>query len=140
MAIPFLEQMLKRVLGGGSLISSSNPLPTTPGQLGGTPVAKLGRYSGSDMDWQELVEWTVPTGKVGDLHEISWTSDNDAKTRMRLLIAGVDQGVPDAQIDSPLSLPWRENGLAAGSVVTLSVKSSDGTAINVSGSLTGTER
>jgi len=140
MAVPFLEQMLKRVFGGDSLISATNPLPTTAGQQAGTPVAKVGRYSGSDTDWQTLVTWTVPSDKVGDLHEISWVSDNDAKTRVRLVIAGADQEVPDSQIDSPLSLPWRENGLAAGSAVTLSVKSSDGTAINVSGSLTGTER
>ncbi len=106
----------------------------------GDPIARAGRYSGASTDFQDLVAWTVSSDKIGDLHEISWISDNDEKTRFQLTIAGVDQEIPDEQIDSPLTLPFRMNSLAPSSAVTLKVKSSDGTTINVSGSITGTER
>jgi len=109
-------------------------------RLLGEPVARVDRYSGTDTAWQTLVKWTVSSEGIGDLHEVSWTSDNDPKTRMKLLVAGEDQGIPDKQIDSPLTLPFRMNMLPPDSEVELQVKSSDGTAIAVSGSITGAER
>lgn len=112
----------------------------TAEQVSGDPIANLNRYSGNDTDWQTLVTWTVSSGKVGDLHEISVTSDNDAKTRFKLTIAGTDMAIPDEEISTPFTLTWRRNEIAAAAVVIMQVKSSDGTTIAVDGILTGTER
>jgi len=110
-------------------------------QLYGGPVLKVNRYSGTDQDWVELVGWNIPIGYTGDLHEISLLSSNDAKTRYRVFLAGVDQQIPtDRQTSTPLSWPWDRTVLPGGSSVRVDVRSSDGTAIVVDGTITGTVR
>ena len=106
----------------------------------GTPLVRIDRYSGADTDWQTLLTWTVSAGKTGDLHEIALTSSNDSKTRYRITIAGTDQAIPDKTGTSPLTMAWRGNSLAAGSVVLVEVKSTDGTGITGDGTMTGAER
>jgi len=109
--------------------------------LYGGPILKLNRYSGSDLDWVELVGWLVPIGYTGDLHEISLLSDNDEKTRYRVFLANVDQQVPtDRQTSTPLTLPWERTILPGGSSIRIDVRSTDGTAIVVDGTITGTVR
>ncbi len=104
----------------------------------GDPVAKLGRYSGSDVTYQTVVSWTVSDGKIGTLKEVSMITDQFSKTHFRLTIAGAKQ-FEDKLIQSPLTLPFPENKLDAGSVVLLECKSTDGTSITVDGSITGRE-
>lgn len=106
----------------------------------GDPIVRLGRYEDNETDFDTLVSWTITDNKLGDLHEVSVLSDDDSKTRFALSIAGTNQELPDDVIDTPLTLPWRLNTLAPGAVVLLQVKSSDGTSLNVTGSITGTER
>jgi|GEM_PF-2645489 len=109
--------------------------------LYGGPVLKVNRYSGTDLDWVELVGWLVPIGYTGDLHEISLLSDNDEKTRYRVFLANVDQQVPtDRQTSTPLTLPWERTILPGGSSIRIDVRSTDGTAIVVDGTITGTVR
>ena len=110
-------------------------------QLYGGPVLKINRYSGVDTDWVELVRWSIPIGYTGDLHEISFSSNDDAHTRYRIFLANVDQQLPtDRQTSTPLTLPWDRTVLPGGSAVWVEVRSTDGTAIIVDGSLTGTIR
>lgn len=105
------------------------------------PILKVNRYSGTDQDYQELVRWDIPTGMVGDLHEISLVSDNDTLTRYRIIIGNVDQQLPtDRATQTPVSFPWRQNTIPGGSTVYVAVLSTDGTSINVDGMISGTER
>ncbi|GAH69946.1 unnamed protein product [marine sediment metagenome] len=107
----------------------------------GGPVLKINRYSGGDQDWVELLRWDVPIGFTGDLHEISLLSSLDAKTRYRIFLANIDQGIPtDRQTLTPLSLKWERTVLPGGYAVWVEVRSTDGTAIIVDGTLTGTIR
>lgn len=110
----------------------------TPSGLGGSPIARVDRYSGSDEEYQEVVKWTVTKGKQGELKEVSMISDTYAKTEFKLTIAGEEQ-FTDVIIQAPLTLPFPENSLPAGSVVLLECRSTDGTALVVDGSITGRE-
>ncbi len=104
----------------------------------GTPVSKVDRYSGNDADYETVVSWTVGTGKKGELKEVSMISDTYAKTEFKLTIASEEQ-FADIIIQAPLTLPFPENSLLAGSVILLECRSTDGTAIVVDGSIVGRE-
>lgn len=107
----------------------------------GTPVCRLGRYSGADTAYQTLVSWTVSTGKEGVLEEVAFTCKDPTsfdKARFRLTIAGEVQ-FEDKQIDTGASFPFPPNRLLEGEQVLLEVKSSDGTSITAMGSISGKE-
>ena len=109
--------------------------------LYGIPIVRLNRYSGDSKDWKELVRWDIPQGYTGDLHEISLVSDQDSKTRYRLVIGNIDQNLPtDRQTNTPLEMPWRQTVLPGGTSVWVEVSSPDGTAIAVDGMITGSVR
>jgi len=109
--------------------------------LYGIPVVKLNRYVGSDKEWTELVRWDIPVGFTGDLHEISLLSDNDSKTRYRIVIGNIDQNIPtDRQTNTPLEMPWRRTVIPGGTSVYVEVVTPDGTAIIVDGMITGSVR
>lgn len=106
-------------------------------EYGGTPVAKVGRYSGTDDTYQEVVSWTVDAGYEGALCEISMVSNNYSKTHLKLVIGGTPQ-FEDKVIQAALTLPWGENKLASATQVILYAKSTDGTSsITVDGAITG---
>lgn len=130
-------------------VSPRPPLPTAEEvakqeayqAIYGGPVLKVNRYEGGDQDWVELVRWDVPLGYTGDLHTISLLSNNDAKTRYRIFLANVDQGIPtDRQTTTPQEHKWDRTVLPGGTAVWVEVRSTDGTAIIVDGSITATVR
>lgn len=108
----------------------------------GQPVAKAYRLeSFTEQDWRELIRWDVPVGYIGDLHELSWLSSNDAKTRYRVWLANIDQQWPtDRQTTTPLTLPFRDSKIPGGTSIYIEVRTTDGTSINVEASLSGTVR
>lgn len=107
--------------------------------VGGTPIAEIDRYSGTDEEYKEVVSWTVSAGRRGELKEVSMVTSDYAKTHFKLTIAGEVQFV-DKLIQAPLSLPFPSNrGLASEQSVILYAKSSDGSAIVVDGSICGCE-
>ena len=53
-------------------------------EYAGTPIADLDRYSGAALTYQDVVSWTVPTGKAGVLFEVSIESSDYAHTEIRL--------------------------------------------------------
>ena len=109
--------------------------------LYGLPVVRLNRYSGNDQDWVELIRWDIPEGYTGDLHEISLLSNNDSKTRYRVVIGNIDQNLPtDRQTNTPIDMTWRHTVLPGGTSVYVEVVSPDGTAIVVDGMITGSVR
>lgn len=111
----------------------------TPSKLGGAPIARVDRYSGTDTDYKAVVTWTCTKGKRGELKEVSMVSDNYTKTRFKLVIGGTTE-FEDKTIQAPLSLPFPDNrGVPSEQSVILYAKSSDGTSIKVDGSLTGKE-
>lgn len=109
--------------------------------LAGQPVAQVNRYSGADTDWVELIRWDVPVGYMGDLHEFSLLSNNDAKTRYRVWLANVNQQWPsDRLTTTPLTLPFRNTKIPGGTSVYIEIRTTDGTSVIVEASLSGTVR
>jgi len=107
----------------------------------GTPVLKWNRLEETSKEWRELVRWDIPIGFTGDLHEIALQSDNDAKTRWRVVIANRDQDIAtDRQLTTPVAFRWDRGVLPGGKSVWVDFLSSDGTAIIVDGSITGSVR
>ncbi len=53
-------------------------------EYAGRPIAAVDRYSGGATTYQDVVSWTVPTGKAGVVFEASIESDNYALTEVRL--------------------------------------------------------
>jgi hypothetical protein len=104
----------------------------------GEPIAKVERYSGGSTSYQTVVSWTVSNGKSGMLKEVSMITSDYEHTYFRLTIAGKKQ-FEDKLIQAPLTLPFPDNRLNAGSVVLLECRSTDGTSITVDGSITGRE-
>lgn len=145
-ALPMIELPERREAPLPTLPRAPMPAPaqiqeeTTRQTLFGLPVLAIDRYSGTDRDWVMLVRWDIPDGFSGDLHEIALVSDNDEKTRYRVILANKDQNVPDKQATSPLTFTWRRGVLPGATTVTVEVRSTDGTSIAVEGHITGTER
>lgn len=110
--------------------------------LQGRPVALSEAYSGTDQAYQAVVRW-----RVGDMwgldkasiEEVSMASSDYDKTLFRLSVAGKIM-FKDLQLQSALSLPVQPpNEIARGEAVKVECKSSDGTAIVVTASITGRE-
>lgn len=104
----------------------------------GVPIARVGRYSGSEQTYQEVVKWTVSTGKSGELKEVSMVSDTLDKTYWKLTV-GDDLQFEDKIIQASLTLPFPDNKLSEKTVVLLECKSSDGSSITADGMITGRE-
>ena len=125
------------VLAGGRPITPGGPLRLP--DVYEIPVGLIGRYSGADLDWQEVVAWSIPTDRSGVLRFVEIDSTDWAKTRLKLEGAGKVL-FTEVQIDHSLSLEFADPNLAPGSKVVLSAKSSDGTTITVTGDISGKER
>lgn len=107
----------------------------------GTPTLEWNRLTDSVKEWRELLRWDIPLGYTGDLHEIALKSNNDAKTRWRIVIANRDQGVPiDRQLTTPVNFPFQRGILPGGTSVWVDFMSSDGTSVTVDGTITGSIR
>ena len=53
-------------------------------EYSGRPIAEVGRYSGVDQTYQEVVAWTIREGYRGVIFEVSFLSTNYPKTEWRL--------------------------------------------------------
>lgn len=116
--------------------------------VAGTPVAPAaateraaggaGRYSGASTSYQTVASWTVASGKVGELKEVLIISDNYAKTSLQIVVGAITWGTAWLS-QAAMPIIFEDLKLAAGDVVTVSAKSTDGTSIVVDGIITGKE-
>lgn len=107
----------------------------------GVPQLVWDRLAINSKEWRELIRWNVPVGFKGDLHSLGLQSDNDEKTRWRIVLGNLDQNVPaDRQLDTPVSFPYDRVIIPGGSGCWVEVLSYDGTTIHVSAALSGTIR
>lgn len=128
-------------MAGGSLTDREiELLNAEPPWTAGIPAANVGRRVTSDtVNYTTVVSVTVSAGQQGDLHEVSFFSDDFTETQFRLTIAGV-QNFTDLVIGTSLSLPWRANRLAAGDVILLEARSVTGVSVTVDGAITLSQR
>ena len=127
----------------GQLNAINNSINAYLGRIRGLPVARAGRYTGTDTTWQTVVSWNVGhvwSRRYGMLREISMTSSVPAVTRFRLRIENDVNAVlfDELEIGAPLTLPFPDNRLSYDTWVYLDCRST-GPAIVVDGSITGSE-
>jgi hypothetical protein len=89
-----------------------------------------GKYSGTAQTYQTVEEWTVTTGRVGELKAIIIISDDYAKTHIKIVI-GTVTWCEDWNPTSSMPIPFQDLRLDESVVTTVSAKSTDGTAIEV---------
>jgi len=101
------------------------PEPTKERAAGGA-----GNYSGTDQTYQEVVSWTVATGKVGDLKEILIVTDDYDHTEIKVTVGSVEW-CTDWSPTSAMPIIFEDLKLAEGTEVKVEAQSDDGTAIDV---------
>lgn len=122
----------------GGVVPSGAAAPVV---IPGMPILVVNRYVGGSQDWQDLVRWDIPVGLIGDLHEISVLSNDNAHTRYQVFLANLNMNLPtDRPTTTPQNWPWRDTSIPGGYSVWVQVRSTDGTVITVDGSITGTYR
>ena len=102
------------------------------------PISRIGDVSDSTQSYVTVLTYTVPAAKEAILYGLELYSDNWAKTRWRLTIKGTQQWA-DVELPVSLNMVFSEARLAAGLVILLEGKSSDGTAVRMWGHLEGKE-
>jgi hypothetical protein len=114
----------------------NTPTPSEPASenAAGGP----GRYTGTATTYQTVVSWTVAADKLGELKEITILSTSYAKTVVRVTIGSVIWAT-DWTVQAAMPLIFEDLKLAAGAVVKVEVKSSDGTSITVDAVITAKE-
>lgn len=104
-----------------------------------TPISVTeGKVSNSDQTYQTLATWTVSAGKNGILYGTEFWSDTFGSTHFRLTIGGAEKWA-DVELPTGLSVFFSDARLAAGTVVLLEGKSSDGNSVNMWGHVEGKE-
>ena len=104
-----------------------------------TPIdATAGKVTNTDQTYQTLATWTVTTAKMGILYGVEMGASDFTKARFRLTIGGV---VKWEGVEWPtyVNSHYSEARLAAGAVVLLEGKSSDGTSVDIWGHIEGKE-
>lgn len=107
----------------------------------GKPFVVMGRYSGSDTNYQDVAVWKI--GQVwelghGRLHRIRLESSNYTITNFRLTVLG-NVLFRDLQLIGDLTLTFADNELPRGEKIKVETKSSTGAAIAVTAAITGVE-
>lgn len=124
-------------LPAGDVISRQETIQ----RIYGLPVTSWNQLITAKQEWVELIRIDVPESYTGDLHEISLKSNDDSKTRWRIILANIDQNIPtDRTLASPLDMPWQRTLVPGGTSCWVAIQSSDGTQITVDGMMTMTIR
>jgi hypothetical protein len=112
------------------------PTPSEPAKE--RAAGDTGRYSGSSQSYQEVASWTVATGKVGELKEITLLSDEYDYTEWRITVGAVTFA-EDWIVQAAMPIIFEDLRLAAGTEVKVEARSTDGTAIVADVCITGKE-
>lgn len=102
------------------------------------PISKIDRVATSSSQYVTLVSWELPTERHGELGSVDMDSDDFGTAIFKLEVAGkiVFENI---QLSSSFSQQYPGVRLAPGSMVKLSVKSSDGTTVTAYGGIAGKE-
>jgi hypothetical protein len=113
-------------------------VPTPSGPATEVAAGGAGRYSGTATTYQTVVSWTVAADKLGELKEITILSSSYSKTVLQVTVGSVVFAT-NWTVQAAMPLIFEDLKLAAGEVVKVEVKSSDGTSIIVDAVITAKE-
>jgi len=112
--------------------------PIVPDVLSEVAAGGIGRYSGTDQDYQDVEVWTVTALKVGELKEIILISNDFPHTEFKVTIGSVVY-CEHTIVRNIIPLVFGDLKLAAASVIKVEARSTDGTSITVDAVITGKE-
>ncbi|MBA7522456.1 hypothetical protein ES705_14575 [subsurface metagenome] len=101
-------------------------------------VTRIYNQSITDTKMIKAIEWIIPDSVQGELSEISLYSDRFPTTRFEVEIAKEKQ-LTDQQLETILSLPYRDLPIMSLQKVTVSARTTDGVATQINISLIGKE-
>lgn len=104
--------------------------PTPSGPAVENAAGAAGRYTGTDTTYQTVVSWTVATDKLGELKEITILSSSYDKTNIQVTVGDIVFATSWV-VQAAMPLIFEDLKLAAGKVVKVEAKSTDGTSITV---------
>lgn len=105
----------------------------------GSPIMKVGFYTGNSNAYQEITSWTVTANKVGHVGEVSFCSDLPDTARFKVTI-GAATIMNDVRLTQDVTLPFPKGAtIAAGTKIAVFAKSDGATTIKVNASITGKE-
>ena len=113
-------------------------LPTPSEPANENAAGGVGRYTGTATTYQTVVSWTVAADKIGELKEITILSSNYAKTNLQVTVGDIVFAT-NWVAQGAMPLIFEDLKLAAGKVVTVEAKSTDGTSIIVDAVITAKE-
>jgi hypothetical protein len=113
-------------------------VPTPSGPATEVAAGGVGRYSGTATTYQTVVSWTVAAAKLGELKEITILSSSYSKTVLQVTVGSVVFAT-NWTVQAAMPLIFEDLKLAAGQIVKVEVKSSDGTSIIVDAVITAKE-
>jgi hypothetical protein len=113
-------------------------VPTPSGPATEVAAGGVGRYSGTATTYQTVVSWTVAAAKLGELKEITILSSSYSKTVLQVTVGSVVFAT-NWTVQAAMPLIFEDLKLAAGAIVKVEVKSSDGTSITVDAVITAKE-
>lgn len=102
------------------------------------PAGSAGNYTGDSTSYQTVATWTVSESAVGELKEIIVLTNNYDKTLVKIDI-GDTTWCEDWAPQSVMPVIFEDLKIAAETVVTVSAKSSDGSALVVDAIIVGKE-
>lgn len=106
----------------------------------GTPRSIAGHISSSSTDYETVASWQIPANQIGQLEELSFTSDEPDTATWRLTIAGVVQWADLTQQD-PLNVRFPTNNQLGGDDEVLLEMHSDGAiTVDADAAISGMER
>ena len=113
-------------------------VPTPSGPATEVAAGGVGRYSGTSTSYQTVVSWTVTAAKLGELKEITILSSSYSKTVLQVTVGSVVFAT-NWTVLAAMPLIFEDLKLAAGAIVKVEAKSSDGTSVTVDAVITAKE-
>lgn len=114
----------------------SSPVPV--GAATEICISRLNDASDSAQVYTTVLSYTAPASTVTIIYGLELYSDNFPKTLWRLTIGGTEQWA-NKELPASLNMIFSDARIAAGTVVLLEGKSSDGTTVQMWGHLEGKE-
>lgn len=98
-----------------------------------------GRLATTSTSFGTVLTFTVPVGANLTMRELSFAHDKPNFTRFRVTLAGVVRVTDDFYLGPSVAL-FENIPFAAGDVVLIEARSTDGTLVTIDGQITGTQR
>ncbi|MCK9327022.1 MAG: hypothetical protein M0P69_16135 [Bacteroidales bacterium] len=118
------------------ILNPSNFSTCMRAAINGTPIAKVGYYTGTAEEYQELAKWEVTENKIGYLGTVNLQSIANDNALFKIII-NTTTVIEDAEINGTINLKFPEGSIVES--ITVFAKSDGVKTIASHASITGKE-